>query len=1812
MNYFIQKIMKWMKLPDYNDPVKNLSAMYVQTISILLIVSASILGIVYAFEGQLFYVSMTALGVFIFAMVIALVRLGKLWIASNLFLIIALGLLSFGIFATGGIHASSSLLYPAILVFASLLLNRKSYIVYGLFCVVSIGIIIFAENQGLTPVPYVPDPPNFPLFLTYALVVITTGSVIRSITENLQNSSLQARQYSQELLIRKVMLDRVGQAVIGCELDDTIIYWNHAAEGLYGWTADEALGNKYYDQIPTDLTSEMEDEIWAALQRGDVWSGELKVRNKDQATLHVLGSVAPIQDENRTVTGWIGIAADLTERRHVETALRQREAILEADTFAAEQFLKTPDWRENINIVLERLGKTINATHAYLFEDHTNPQGQPVTSMRYEWTAPGYPSDLGGPYFQSSPIDQEGFEDQVEKLRRGEVRSGTSSTFGSVEKQVMQNIGVKSILEVPVFVHGREWGAIGFDDVETEREWSPAEVDALKIAAGVLGAAIQRRDAESAVQESERIYRQAIQAMGAIPYYLDYLEHRYTFIGDAIEDVTGYTPSEITPQNWEEMELERFPRGRMAHLTYEEADRLTEEGHMRHWECDYLILNRRGEKRWVSDASIQVLDDKNVRVGVVGIIQDITDRKLTEAGLRDREALLESVTFSAEQFLRAADWRVNIEDVLERLGKTINATHAYLFEQHLGSNHERLDTLRYEWTAPGHESDLEVSAFQNVPLFEVGFEEYDATLQSGNPFIGNLSSFRPAERERFSSLGIKAILEVPLFVNGQWWGTIGFDDMDVERQWTVAEVDALKIAGGILSATIQRQDAESAVQESEQIYRQAIEAAGAVPYYQDYKIDKYKFMGQGIQSITGYAPDEMSSSLWDSIVKEYAFVGDLKGIDPDEAVLMARKGELNHWKCDYHILSRDGQYKWIADAAIELFDESGISYASIGILQDISERKQIETDLRKRESLLQAVTFAAEQFLKLSDWRNGIDAVLERLGGEFHASHAYLFENHWDHDGSPLHSMRYEWTAPGQKSDLDDPSYQNMPETETMYSHYEILNSGEPYIGRSSTFTDEEREHFSDSGIKALLELRIVVAGKQWGTLGFDDMENEREWTPFEVDVIRVAANVLSAAIKRQVDEDALKRELAERKRTELALRLSEEKFSKAFHNAHVLTTIEDEDHILVDVNNAFLNTFGLERDQVIGRSVPDLNILYAVDDLYALRRAYQESGGLRDFEMRIRRKEGEMGFVVLSTEKLNLDNVEYTLTTGPDITERKLVEIQIQQQAARAEALAALSQLLTNLTQDQYMVFDSVVRRCAELIGDGASIFLYSPDNEFLELMAVYNADPNAMDIFRDEMNKHPIRWNEGAYAEAIGENRPVLIPFIPIEKLIENASPERKEYYQKLPIHSMMLAPLHVRGNVMGVIGMARHSPGRDYTPQDLTFLQDIADRSALAMLNAQYYGKLEQELAERKRAEEKYRDIFNNSIDGIFQSTEDGHFLSVNPAMARIYGYDSPEDMLDSVKDIGAQLYVNAENRDEVRRRLNADEKLTGYELLDYHKDGTAFWASMTAQAIRDENGKVLYYEGTIEDITLRKKAEAEREALIQELAGKNAELEQFTYTVSHDLKSPLVTINGFIGYLEQDAASGNMERLKKDTQRIQEAVQKMQRLLNELLELSRIGRMMNAPEKIPFEVLVDDAINIVHGQITERGVAVQKQPNLPVTYGDRPRLVEVLQNLIDNAVKYMGDQSNPQIEVGQRGNENNMPVFYVKDNGMGIEAEHHERVFGLFNKLDARSEGTGVGLALVKRIVEVHGGRIWVESEPGKGATFLFTLPTGPEA
>lgn len=258
--------------------------------------------------------------------------------------------------------------------------------------------------------------------------------------------------------------------------------------------------------------------------------------------------------------------------------------------------------------------------------------------------------------------------------------------------------------------------------------------------------------------------------------------------------------------------------------------------------------------------------------------------------------------------------------------------------------------------------------------------------------------------------------------------------------------------------------------------------------------------------------------------------------------------------------------------------------------------------------------------------------------------------------------------------------------------------------------------------------------------------------------------------------------------------------------------------------------------------------------------------------------------------------------------------------------------------------------------------------------------------------------------------------------------------------------------------------------------------------------------------------------------------------------------------------------------------------------------------------DEVGRMLLSLSDMQK-KLRQQIEKERHHL-KELEEKNAELERFIYTVSHDLRSPLITIKGFSGMLKRSLSQGDREQMQGDIKRIQAAADKMQLLLDDLLELSRIGRLVNPPEKVSLEHLAREAVELVKGAIIERNVQVEIGLDLPLLFGDRKRLLEVMQNLVENAVKFMGEQKEPRIEINALEREGEL-LCYVRDNGMGISSRYHEKIFDLFDRLDQDVEGTGIGLAIVKRIIEVHEGRVWVESEgPGQGSTFYFSIPKVP--
>ncbi|MFZ1612868.1 MAG: PAS domain-containing sensor histidine kinase, partial [Holophaga sp.] len=354
---------------------------------------------------------------------------------------------------------------------------------------------------------------------------------------------------------------------------------------------------------------------------------------------------------------------------------------------------------------------------------------------------------------------------------------------------------------------------------------------------------------------------------------------------------------------------------------------------------------------------------------------------------------------------------------------------------------------------------------------------------------------------------------------------------------------------------------------------------------------------------------------------------------------------------------------------------------------------------------------------------------------------------------------------------------------------------------------------------------------------------------------------------------------------------------------------------------------------------------------------------------------------------------------------------------------------------------------------------------------------------------------------------------------------------------------------------------------------------------------------------QSEQKFRTLFENLAEGVALhelvwddqgAVVNFRILAVNPAYQRHTGLDAAS----APGRLGTEIYGT-----EVPPYLEEFSKVAlGGEPYAFDTYFPPLDKHFRISVISPRHGQ---FATVFEDITERKHRE-------EELKQKNAEMERFTYMISHDLKSPLVTVRTFLGYLEQDLTQGKQERVTTDMGFIRDATEKMGRLLEDLLEVSRVGRVVNPPVRVSLADLIQGALAAVAGALASQKVAVHVNAPHLVLVGDRPRLEEIWQNLLENAAKYMGEQPQPTIQLGAE-MQGEDTIFFVKDNGMGIDPRFHAKIFGLFEKLDAGSEGTGLGLALVKRIVEFHEGQIWVESEgQGQGTCFRFTLPLALKA
>ena len=368
----------------------------------------------------------------------------------------------------------------------------------------------------------------------------------------------------------------------------------------------------------------------------------------------------------------------------------------------------------------------------------------------------------------------------------------------------------------------------------------------------------------------------------------------------------------------------------------------------------------------------------------------------------------------------------------------------------------------------------------------------------------------------------------------------------------------------------------------------------------------------------------------------------------------------------------------------------------------------------------------------------------------------------------------------------------------------------------------------------------------------------------------------------------------------------------------------------------------------------------------------------------------------------------------------------------------------------------------------------------------------------------------------------------------------------------------------------------------------------------------------MAEALRAsEQRFQVTFDQAAVGFAHAGLDDRWLLVNQKFCEIVGHRR-EDLLD--RSVRHLMYPeDLERALENTRRLLSGELHTCSMDMRWHRDlGPDVWIRETRSLARDPSGAPKYFVAVVEDISLRKQAEEQRSLGTEELARSNAELEQFAYVVSHDLQEPLRMVASYVQLLEVRYK----DRLDSDAHDFiafaVDGATRMKQMIGDLLAYSRVGRKGREFVPVACEAVLGQACADLQAAMAEAAAEVS-HGGLPTVLGNAGQLTHLFQNLIGNAIKFRG-QEPPRIHVSAELNGREW-VFSVRDNGIGLDPQFADRIFLVFQRLHRHEDypGTGIGLAIARKIVAHHGGRIWVESEPGKGAAFRFTVPVrAPEA
>jgi PAS domain S-box-containing protein len=737
-----------------------------------------------------------------------------------------------------------------------------------------------------------------------------------------------------------------------------------------------------------------------------------------------------------------------------------------------------------------------------------------------------------------------------------------------------------------------------------------------------------------------------------------------------------------------------------------------------------------------------------------------------------------------------------------------------------------------------------------------------------------------------------------------------------------------------------------------------------------------------------------------------------------------------------------------------------------------------------------------------------------------------------------------------------------------------VIHTGQPLLTTADELTTLLRNdsRYAPVGKSAALWLGapLMIDGRAIGVIAVQDYRNPKAYGEEEKRLLLFVAEQAAAAVQRR--------------RTEALQREAQDYFAKSFQASPALTALARlHDGRIIEANTAFLRTSGYTREEVLGRTSLELGIWPDPTHRASFMERLRQAGSVRDHEAVFYTKNREPRYVSLNSDILQLEGQQCMLITAIDLTDRRRRE-QVQ------DATFQISRVLL-AGGDLPALFAEVHRLITALMpARNFYVALLSPDDALVSFP--YFVDEHVAEAL-------PRPPANGFTEFILRTGRPQRVTAAELAQMLAAHGP-----YQPLdrPAAVRLGAPLLIGGKARGVIALQDYANPAAYGAEEQQLLMFVADQAAAAVQRRQ----AEEALA---RAEAQYRGIFEHALEGLFQSLPDGRFHRVNPALARMLGYDSPAELLTAVNDIGRQFYADPGRRAEFMARVSESDEVTDFDSEVVRRDGTRLWVSESVRVLRNAAGEPVLFEGVAIDVTTQRETARTLQAAKDAADAANRAKSQFLASMSHELRTPLNGILGYTQILRRDAALTDKQRDGLGI--IHQSADHLLAVINDVLDLAKIeARKL---ELHPAEFDLHEFVRAVEAfflpRAREKNLLLETAfaSDLPrVVQGDAQRLRQVAFNLLSNAVKFTS-RGGVVFSVEKSGDKIR---FSVSDTGPGIAPEDQAQLFEPFAQIGdhhRHAEGTGLGLNVSRGIVEQMGGRLLIESRSGWGRRFWFEVP-----